>query len=103
MTKTTCLPWSVRPGVYDSSPEASEFPHGPEVIDAASETRAFLNLNDEEGAELIVRAVNSHAALVEALTEYVERHEAASPNGESLRGLPEYEMALAALTLAKGA
>lgn len=59
-------PWKVIPGYYDSSLEASEFPHGPEIWENDTAICCFP-LYGEEKAEFIVRAVNSHQALVEAL------------------------------------
>ena len=76
-----------------------------EVPVAAIRPRPFYANNQEANAAFIVRAVNSHAALVEALTAAVVQMEYTGDGSEAAKyQWPAlYDMARAALTLAKGA
>lgn len=85
MTKTTETPW-----------------HTVDFLDGVSEIRKgnlIIGNICKPDAELIIRAVNSHAALVEALEELVEE---AFKNMTGGKG-HLIDNAYAALTLAKGA
>jgi hypothetical protein len=70
MSKLTPTPWMIAPGVYDTNPEtASEFPHGPDIVNAGGSSIAACNMYGEADAEFIVKAVNNHVGLVQALQE----------------------------------
>lgn len=104
MTKTTKTPWSAPPR-RDShiKQETERYITGPNEMILAKMMYAYQDGN----AELIVRAVNSHAALVEALGVLVMFADRRSQAGKVGITQGQFDVVLdrarAALTLAKGA